>query len=113
MHDDVQLRTANPVQRVMQWFASLRPVAFVFRHTFHLVDRALLRPLRGRTLSSVVAGIPNIMLTTTGARTGQRRTVPARPKIDSYSDPSGTLRATTAVRAPPCSTHAFGSAPRL
>ena len=35
-----------------------------------------LRLLRGRTLSGVVAGVPNIMLTTTGARTGRSRTVP-------------------------------------
>ena len=32
--------------------------------------------LGGRTLSSIVAGVPNIMLTTTGARTGRARTVP-------------------------------------
>ena len=66
----------NLVQRAMQQIASWRPVAFVFRHTFHHVDRWSLRLLRGRTLSSILAGVPNIMLTTTGARTGSRRTVP-------------------------------------
>lgn len=66
----------NRVQRTMQHIASLRPVAAVFRRTFHHFDRWALGLLRGRTLSGVVAGVPNIMLTTTGARTGRARTVP-------------------------------------
>ena len=75
------MRTAHPaqpnvVQRAIQHAAAIRPVAAVFRHTFHHVDRWLLGPLGGRTLSSVLAGVPNILLTTTGARTGQARTVP-------------------------------------
>jgi deazaflavin-dependent oxidoreductase (nitroreductase family) len=70
------VRTPNRVQRVMQHIASLRPVAAVFRHTFHHIDRWGLGLLRGRTLSSVLAGVPNILLTTTGAQTGRPRTVP-------------------------------------
>ena len=70
------LTTPNRVQRMMQHIASLRPVAAVFRHTFHHVDRWGLGVLRGRTLSSVIAGVPNILLTTTGAKTGKQRTVP-------------------------------------
>jgi deazaflavin-dependent oxidoreductase (nitroreductase family) len=76
MDDRRQLVRANAVQRTMQRLASLRPVAFVFRHTFHHLDRVLLRVLGGRTLSSIIAGVPNILLTTTGARTGRARTVP-------------------------------------
>ena len=68
--------SANAVQRTMQRIASLRPVAFVFRHTFHHIDRAAVGVLRGRTVSGIVAGVPNIMLTSTGARTGRPRTVP-------------------------------------
>lgn len=67
---------ANALQRLVQHVASLRPVAAVFRHTFHHVDRWLLGVLGGHTLSSVVGGIPEILLTTTGARSGQSRTVP-------------------------------------
>jgi len=66
----------NAVQRTMQRLASLRPVAFVFRHTFHHIDRAAVGLLRGRTVSGIVAGVPNIMLTSTGAHTGRHRTVP-------------------------------------
>ena len=48
----------------------------MFRHTFHHLDKALLGVLGGRTLSGIIAGVPNIMLTTTGAKTGAPRTVP-------------------------------------
>ena len=68
--------TPNLAQRTIQHVASLRPVAAVFRHTFHHVDRWVLGVLRGRTLSGVLAGVPNIMLTTTGAKSGSPRTVP-------------------------------------
>ena len=67
---------ANWVQRTMQRFAALRPVASVFRHTFHHLDKALYRVLGHRTVSGIIAGVPNIMLTTTGAKSGRPRTVP-------------------------------------
>lgn len=68
--------TANGLQRAVQHLASVRPVSFLFRHSFHHVDRWGLRLLGGRTLSGILAGVPNIMLTTTGARSGRPRTVP-------------------------------------
>jgi deazaflavin-dependent oxidoreductase (nitroreductase family) len=34
------------------------------------------RLLGRRTVSAIVAGVPNVMLTTTGAKTGRQRTVP-------------------------------------
>ena len=74
---------ANWVQRTMQRFAALRPVASVFRHTFHHLDKALYRVLGHRTLSGIIAGVPNIMLTTTGAKSGHPRTVPlVGPPVD-------------------------------
>jgi deazaflavin-dependent oxidoreductase (nitroreductase family) len=69
-------RHANALQRVVQHVASLRPVAAVFRHTFHHVDRWLFGVLHGHTMSSVLGGVPEILLTTTGARSGRSRTVP-------------------------------------
>ena len=68
--------TPNVLQRMIQHIASLRPVAAIFRHTFHHVDRVAVRVFGGRTLSGILAGVPNIMLTTTGARSGEPRTVP-------------------------------------
>lgn len=66
----------NRFQRGFQRFASLRPIAWVFRHTAHHLDRWTAKFTGGRTLSGMLAGIPNIMLTTTGAKSGQPRTVP-------------------------------------
>jgi len=37
------MERANVVQRITQRVASTRPVAFIFLHTFHHVDRALYR----------------------------------------------------------------------
>src|SRR6187200_1127531 len=65
-------RGANVVQRV----ASLRPVAAMFRLTFHHLDRRLFARFGGRTLSGVLGGVPELLLTTTGARSGRSRTVP-------------------------------------
>ena len=43
----------------------------------HHVDGFVLRLSRGRaTLAGITAGIPVLTITTTGARTGQRRTTP-------------------------------------
>ena len=43
----------------------------------HRIDRPVYRLTRGRhTFASLVSGLPVVMLTTTGARSGQRRSVP-------------------------------------
>lgn len=70
------LPAPNRFQRAFQRFASLGPVAVVFRHTAHHMDKVAVKVLGGRTLSGILAGIPNIMLTTTGAKSGEKRTVP-------------------------------------
>jgi deazaflavin-dependent oxidoreductase (nitroreductase family) len=49
----------------------------VFARVLHHVDRVAFRLSRGRaTVTSTLAGLPVVMLTTTGARTGMPRTVP-------------------------------------
>jgi deazaflavin-dependent oxidoreductase (nitroreductase family) len=70
------MSSPNLPQRMIQHVAAARPVAAVFRHTFHHLDRWCLGLLRGRTLSGLLAGVPNVLLTTTGARSGRPRTVP-------------------------------------
>ena len=66
----------NAFQKGFQRFASLPPVAWAFRHTAHHLDRVAVKVFKGRTVSGMLAGIPNIMLTTTGAKSGEPRTVP-------------------------------------
>jgi deazaflavin-dependent oxidoreductase (nitroreductase family) len=68
---------ANLIQRSIRQFAAGGPGAWLFARVAHHLDRPVYRATRGRhTLASLVSGIPVVMLTTTGARSGQARTVP-------------------------------------
>lgn len=64
-------------QRLIQRIAALGPVARVLARVAPHADRFVLRLSQNRyTLTSLIAGLPVIALTTTGARSGQPRTVP-------------------------------------
>lgn len=70
-------REANVIQRAMQLVAASRPGAWVFKRALHPVDKVLFKVTGGRlTVPSLVAGLPVIMLTTTGAKSGVSRTMP-------------------------------------
>jgi len=72
-----EVSAANGLQRATQRFASSRPGAWMFAKTAHHLDRLVLRATKGRsTLAAVVAGIPVVMVTSTGRRSGVRRTMP-------------------------------------
>ncbi len=67
----------SAVQRAMWHISSSRAGAWLFARSMHHVDGFVLRLSRGRaTLAGITAGIPVLTITTTGARTGQRRTTP-------------------------------------
>ncbi len=69
--------SANAVQRGMQMVASSRPGSWLFQRTLYSVDKLLFRISGGRvTVPAVVAGLPIVMFTTTGAKSGQERTMP-------------------------------------
>jgi deazaflavin-dependent oxidoreductase (nitroreductase family) len=64
-------------QRGIGRLAATGPVAWLFARTLHHLDRAVFRLTGGkRTFVGLAAGLPVLMLTTTGAKTGQRRTSP-------------------------------------
>jgi deazaflavin-dependent oxidoreductase (nitroreductase family) len=68
---------ANRIQRGIRRFASGGPGSWLFARMAHRIDRPVYRLTRGRnTFASLMSGIPVVMLTTTGARSGQPRTVP-------------------------------------
>jgi deazaflavin-dependent oxidoreductase (nitroreductase family) len=68
---------ANRLQRLIRRFASGGPGSWLFARFAHRIDRPVYRLTRGRnTFGGLVGGLPVVMLTTTGARTGQPRTVP-------------------------------------
>jgi len=57
--------------------AAWRPMSWLYARTLHHIDRAVYRLSGGRaTFASWVAGLPIVMLTTTGAKSGRRRTLP-------------------------------------
>jgi deazaflavin-dependent oxidoreductase (nitroreductase family) len=68
---------ANTAQRILRRFSASGPGSWLFARLLHRIDRPIHRLTRGRyTFSSLVSGLPVVMLTTVGAKTGQRRTVP-------------------------------------
>ena len=68
---------ANVLQKLLRRFAASGPGSWLFARILHHIDRPVHRLTRGRfTFASLVAGIPVVMLTTTGAKSGQSRTVP-------------------------------------
>lgn len=71
------IQETNTVQRFMRVSAAWPPMSWFYSRTLHHVDRAVYRLTRGRaTFASWVAGLPIVMLTTTGAKSGRRHTLP-------------------------------------
>jgi deazaflavin-dependent oxidoreductase (nitroreductase family) len=68
---------AGPFRRFIRRFAASGPGSWLFARVLHHIDRPIHRITRGRhTLASLLSGLPVVMLTTTGARSGVARTVP-------------------------------------
>lgn len=68
---------ANGLQRLVRRIAASGPGSWLFARVLHHADRAVYRVTRGRTtLAGLVSGLPVVMLTTTGARSGRQVTLP-------------------------------------
>jgi deazaflavin-dependent oxidoreductase (nitroreductase family) len=77
MSDCIAYDRANLLQKFLRRFAASGPGSWLFARTLHRIDRPVHRLTRGRfTFASLLSGIPVVMLTTTGAKSGQARTVP-------------------------------------
>jgi F420H(2)-dependent quinone reductase len=64
-------------RRLNRRLAATRVVARIYAHTLHRADQLVSRLTAGRTsAAALLSGLPVIMLTTTGARTGKARTRP-------------------------------------
>lgn len=67
----------NLVQRALHPILRTRPSGWVLARTLHHLDRPVLRLSRGRySLTSALAGLPVVTVTTLGAKSGQPRTLP-------------------------------------
>ena len=68
---------ANPIQRLIRWSAGLAPMSWFYARTLRHIDRVVYGVTRGRaTFTSFISGLPVVLLTTTGARSGRLRTLP-------------------------------------
>jgi deazaflavin-dependent oxidoreductase (nitroreductase family) len=68
---------ASPLQRLLRRFAATGPGSWLFARLLHRIDRPVYRITRGRyTFASLLSGLPVVMLTTIGARSGRPRSVP-------------------------------------
>jgi deazaflavin-dependent oxidoreductase (nitroreductase family) len=62
---------------MMQRISASKPGAWFFAHTLHHFDHIFLKLSGGRmTMTSLVAGLPVVILTSKGAKSGLPRTVP-------------------------------------
>ena len=68
---------AGVLKRTIRRSAGWKPLSLFYARTLHLIDRAVFKLTRGRaTFTSWLAGLPVAWLTTTGAKSGARRTSP-------------------------------------
>jgi deazaflavin-dependent oxidoreductase (nitroreductase family) len=62
---------------LMQRIGSSRPGAWFYARTLHHLDRVFLKLTGGRTMmTSILSGLPVVLLTTLGAKSGLPRTIP-------------------------------------
>ncbi len=72
-----ELRPPNAAQRITQKVAASRAGAWTAQRILYPLDKVVFRSTNGRaTVASLTAGLPVIMLTTTGAKSGEERTMP-------------------------------------
>jgi deazaflavin-dependent oxidoreductase (nitroreductase family) len=82
--DDNSMSQSTQIRQRKQWWnapimglVSLRPVAWVASRMLHHVDRFVMRHTGGKhSAAAFLSGLPIVTLTTTGARSGKRRSVP-------------------------------------
>ena len=68
---------ATRIRRLVRRAAATKPGSWVFARVAHRLDRIVYRRTGGRsTAASWVAGLPVVMVTTTGARSGRKATTP-------------------------------------
>jgi len=74
--NDLAIST-NPAQRLVRRVIATRPAAWLLARTIHHLDRAVMRLSGGRTTAAALfSGLPIITVITTGAKSGQPRSVP-------------------------------------
>ncbi|MBA3424576.1 MAG: nitroreductase family deazaflavin-dependent oxidoreductase [Rubrobacter sp.] len=76
-------REAGRFRRVVRDLSGPKAVSRVLARTLHHADRFVFEATNGRrTASSLLTGLPIVMLTTTGAKSGKKRTLPLLGILD-------------------------------
>jgi deazaflavin-dependent oxidoreductase (nitroreductase family) len=74
---DYENHRPEPLRRLTHKAAAMIPISWIRPRALVGIDRGVFRLSRGRTtFSALTSGLPIVMLTTTGARTGQPRSLP-------------------------------------
>ncbi len=76
------IRKPNTLQKFVHRFFMLRPVTALFAPWIHRVDNAISKATKGKYTVAEILGWNVIQLTTTGAKTGQPRTMPLIGLVD-------------------------------
>lgn len=75
--------TPHPWQRVIQKLAATRPAGWLLAKVLRPSDRWLMKRTGGRqSLTTLLTGLPVVLVMTRGARSGQPRRVPLIPLVD-------------------------------
>jgi deazaflavin-dependent oxidoreductase (nitroreductase family) len=73
---DLSFDDANAFHRMMRTFAATKVGSAILRPTADRLDRVITKVTGGRSsFLAIVTGVPAVMLTTTGAKSGEPRTV--------------------------------------
>ena len=75
--EPILFERANALQKALRRIAASGPGSWFFARVLHRIDKPVYRLTGGRyTFAALLSGLPVVMLTTTGARSGRPRTVP-------------------------------------
>jgi deazaflavin-dependent oxidoreductase (nitroreductase family) len=69
-------KTPNTLQKLVHRFLMLRPVSAFLSVILYRLDTLILKVSKGKHTMAELVGLPMIQITTTGAKTGQARTMP-------------------------------------
>jgi deazaflavin-dependent oxidoreductase (nitroreductase family) len=75
-------KTPNALQKLLHRFLMLRPVSALLAISLYRMDTLVLKFSKGKHTVAEIVGLPMIQITTTGAKTGEARTMPLVSLID-------------------------------
>jgi len=75
-------KSPNAFQKILHRFLMLRPISAFLAVVLYRLDSAVLKVSNGKHTMAEFAGLPMIQITTTGAKTGEARTMPLVSILD-------------------------------